>query len=68
LHTLLREKHTDAELVTTLYQLALSRRPTADELAHWQKQIVNAGVDQRTQAAEDFLWALLNSAEFCCNH
>jgi hypothetical protein len=68
LHTLLREKHADAEIVTTLYLLALSRPPTADELAHWQKQIVNAGANQRIQAMEDFFWALLNSAEFCCNH
>ncbi|HET6408643.1 MAG TPA: DUF1553 domain-containing protein, partial [Chthoniobacteraceae bacterium] len=55
------------EIVTDLYLLCYSRRPTAEE-----RQIATAtfsaeGATRRT-ATEDLLWALLNSAEFVFNH
>jgi hypothetical protein len=68
LHTLLREERTDATVVTALYEAALSRQPTKDEMAFWQGKLACPGAEERTEAFEDFLWALLNSAEFCCNH
>ena len=56
-----------AEIVTELYLAAYCRRPTPKELA-----TATAGFKEekarRQQAAEDVLWALLNSPEFVFNH
>jgi hypothetical protein len=68
LHALLREERTNAAIVTALYEVALGRQPTAEERAHWEAQLAAAGTGERGKALEDFLWALLNSVEFCCNH
>jgi hypothetical protein len=54
----------DEELVVELYLQSLSREPTNDELALAIKYFGDVG--KRREAAEDLLWALLNSAEF--NH
>jgi hypothetical protein len=68
LHQFLRENRTDEDIVVAFYQIALGRKPSGEELAHWQKQFGKVEAGQRTHALEDFVWALLNSAEFCCNH
>ena len=60
-------KQTPAEIAQTIYLAALSRRPTEKEgavvAAYFQKH-----KDNRRAAVEDFLWALINSAEFVLNH
>ena len=60
-------KQTPAEIAQTIYLAALSRRPTEKENAvvasYFQKH-----KDNRRAAVEDFLWALINSAEFVLNH
>jgi hypothetical protein len=53
------------ELIDELYLATLSRYPTADEQALLLPEFV--GGDRRT-AAEDTLWALLNTREFLYNH
>ncbi len=68
LHKLLQGKAADAEIVKTLYHVALSRPPTAEETAYWEKRLASIDANDRTRRFEDFLWALLNAAEFGCNH
>ena len=64
---LAESKMTAREIVTELYLSALSRYPTSEELALACEPFEASGVSRR-QAAEDVLWALLNSAEFVFNH
>lgn len=58
---------TPAEIVTELYLLALGRHPNAGELAAATAAFQAKDATRQT-AAEDVLWALLNSAEFVFNH
>jgi hypothetical protein len=61
---LLAEIDDDEQLVVELYLRTLSREPTEAELAVAQSHFTE--LSKRREAAEDLLWALLNSAEF--NH
>jgi hypothetical protein len=65
LHRLLAKKAADAEIVSLFYETALCRRPTQRELDFWTARLQG---DDRIARFEDFLWALLNSTEFGCNH
>ena len=56
-----------AEVVEELYLTALARLPTDKEKATMLKVFEEAGADRRA-AAEDVLWALLNTKEFLFNH
>ena len=60
-------KATEDEIVRDLYLSAFNRPPTAEELA-LAKRAFTAKDATRQSAAEDILWALLNSAEFVFNH
>ncbi|MHC4940025.1 MAG: DUF1553 domain-containing protein [Planctomycetota bacterium] len=53
--------------VRGIYLLILSRQPTPAELATFRIYQRTAGVSAR-QAAEDLVWALLNSKEFLYRH
>lgn len=64
--SLLHGDLTDAEIVEELYLRTLSRFPDEREQAYCVKAFASAN-DTR-QAAEDLLWALLNSREFVYNH
>jgi len=75
--SLLEAKQPDSRIVEELYLAALARFPTPEErrqsaraLAAWTKPKVwwIPSVPKRRQAAEDLLWALLNSKEFVFNH
>lgn len=59
---ILRECPNDAEAISRLYLLALSRRPTERESARCLQHI--AAATGRPEAFEDLLWALINSTEF----
>lgn len=55
-----------SEPIHSLYLRTLSRFPTQTELTHWNSVILTA--QDRTEALEDLLWALLNCREFAFNH
>jgi hypothetical protein len=66
-HKLAESKAAPPEITTELYLLALSRLPTPREL-EIAEAAFTAGTATRQTAAEDILWALLNSPEFVFNH
>ncbi|NCY03382.1 MAG: DUF1553 domain-containing protein, partial [Planctomycetia bacterium] len=53
--------------ITELYMVALSRPPTADEMADVQGYLASHAADQPA-AWEDIIWSLLNTKEFLLNH
>jgi len=56
---------TSEQLVETIYLAALCRRPSADETARTLEYFAAAG--EPKLAAEDLMWALINSPEFLFN-
>ena len=56
-----------ADIVTELYLSALSRPPRADELGKMLEAFSGNSNESRRAAAQDVLWALINSEEFLCN-
>ena len=58
---------TPEQIIEELYLGTLSRFPTARERGVMLRVFAEAGADRRA-AAEDVLWALLNSKEFVFNH
>jgi hypothetical protein len=56
------------EFIAECYWLALCRAPTPSELDHWLDPLAAGGPERRRDVGQDFLWALLNCTEFCCNH
>ena len=64
---LLREKLTDENLVIELYLWSLARHPSPRELAVGVEFVRSAGA-QKDQAAQDLMWALLNSRDFLLVH
>jgi hypothetical protein len=63
---LVKDKKPTAEIVAELYLRTVSREPTPEESRDAAALIDGAKAKQ--QAAEDLLWALLNSKEFLFNH
>lgn len=59
---------TDAACVETAFLVMLTRRPTAEELAHFTEQLREVSGEDRMQRVEDLLWSLCNSPEFSWNH
>ncbi|MCI0459269.1 MAG: DUF1549 and DUF1553 domain-containing protein [Gemmataceae bacterium] len=68
LHQLLADGKPNEEIVARLCETALGRSPSAAERAHWRQRLDGVKAAERAPALEDFLWALLNSAEFRSNH
>jgi hypothetical protein len=64
---LLRGKITDEELVKELYLWSVARNPSAKELTVGLEHIKSYG-DKRAEAAQDLMWALLNSKDFLLVH
>lgn len=56
----------DDEIIHELYLRALARPARAPEIEAWRPLLARS--DGRKEAAEDLLWALLNSREFAFNH
>lgn len=65
---LVQAGRSDLEIVSEFYLIALSRRPSKQELEFWRTQFPG-GLDpsKRQQQLEDFLWSLLSSREFTTN-
>jgi hypothetical protein len=57
----------DARAVEAAYLAVLTRRPTPEEAAHFEKLLAEPGA-KRTERLEDLYWALLNSSEFSWDH
>ena len=55
------------EIIEELYLQTLSRFPEKSERRSMLRSFADAGTDRRA-AAEDVLWALLNSKEYLFNH
>ncbi len=58
----------DESRVDVAYLVCMSRRPTAEEKAHFVSRLDGLKGDNRNDAVEDMLWALVNSTEFSWNH
>ena len=63
---LIESKRTNPQIVQELYLSTFSRFPTPSELT--QRVAALDKAKDRKQAAEDLLWALVNSKEFIFNH
>jgi hypothetical protein len=57
----------DPRAVEVAYLAVLTRRPTAEEAAHFEKALADTSL-RRPQRLEDLYWALINSTEFSWNH
>ena len=64
---LVAKKATDAQVVTDLFLWSLARPPTAKELVVGTDFFKTYG-DQKLAAAQDLMWALLNSKDFLLVH
>src|SRR5262249_34156275 len=67
----LEEKVSDDEAIRRLFQTALCRDPTADEVKNFQGMLAQAEADKQTsgrELLEDFFWAVLSGKEFLFNH
>lgn len=64
--SLIEAKLPDARVVEELYLASVSRFPTPQERRKGVQLLARA--KNRQQAAEDILWALMNSKEFVFNH
>lgn len=64
---LVKQNLGDAELVTELYLWALARHPREEEL-RVGVEFLQSYEQQRLEAAQDLMWALLNSKDFLLNH
>lgn len=64
---LVRAKPTDEQLVTDLYLWTVARTPTEKELKVGV-EFLKEGPADRTAAAQDLMWALLNSKDFLLVH
>jgi hypothetical protein len=65
---LANQKLTDEQLVTELYLWSLARNPNAKELAVGLDHFKLFGEKDRAAAAQDLMWALLNSRDFLLIH
>jgi hypothetical protein len=63
---LIKEKKPMREVIDELYLTAYSRRPIAEESRRTLAHIERA--DNKQQALEDVLWAIINTKEFMFNH
>lgn len=64
---LLNQKPTDEALIDQMYLWALVRHPTPRELEVGKAHFVAYGAD-RVSAAQDLMWAILNSRDFLLVH
>jgi hypothetical protein len=63
---LLKTNKTDDEVLDELFLACLTRLPTSDERAAFERHHLD--VKARPAAFQDTLWALINTREFILNH
>lgn len=66
LEHLLKQQKNTAEVIREFYVVALGRYPTETEKQFWHNQAKHA--DDQSTFLEDFVWGILNSADFSTNH
>jgi hypothetical protein len=64
---LINQKLPDDQLVTEIYLWSLARKPSATELAKGLEFLASY-TDKKSEAAQDLMWALLNSRDFLLVH
>ena len=65
---LLAQRLTDEQLVAEIYLWSLARNPSAKETAVGLEYLKLFGEKERAAAAQDLMWALLNSRDFLMIH
>jgi hypothetical protein len=68
LAALLKQKNTDEQLIEQIYLWSLCRRPGEKERQVASKLFQTYGAGKRAEAAQDLMWALLNSKDFLLVH
>ena len=58
----------DAKRVETAFLVTFTRRPTAEETAHFEQLLAGKEGDNRAAVIEDLFWTLFNSTEYSWNH
>jgi Protein of unknown function (DUF1549)/Protein of unknown function (DUF1553) len=58
----------DRKAIETAFLVVLTRRPTADEAAHFVQRLGQTKKDERKDRMSDLFWALINTTEFSWNH
>ncbi len=64
---LIKEEKGNVEIIETLFQRALVRKPTDGELKNLLAVVAEYG-DDRSTALQDVAWSILTSGEFTFNH
>lgn len=59
---------TDHAAVEVAYLTVLTRRPTAEESAHFEAGLSGTRGDERAERLSDLIWTLINATEFSWNH
>ena len=59
---------TDRAAVELAYAVTLTRKPTAEELAHFEPTLAGTKGDARGERMSDIFWTLVNTTEFSWNH
>ena len=50
------------------YLTVMTRRPTPEELAHFESRLAGTKDQERKDRLTDLFWTLLNTTEFSWNH
>jgi hypothetical protein len=58
----------DRAAVEVSYLTILTRRPTAEETAHFAAKLSDIRGNRRNQQITDLSWTLINATEFSWNH
>jgi hypothetical protein len=58
----------DRTAVEAAYLAVLTRRPTQEEMAHFQQRLAGTTGAERAERLEDLYWTLVNATEFSWNH
>jgi hypothetical protein len=58
----------DSRAVEAAYLAVLTRRPSAEESAHFAGRLAGTSGDERKRCLSDLYWTLVNSTEFSWNH
>ena len=65
---LLKQKLSDPQLVVEMYLWTVARRPSAAERKIGSQFLQSYGAKKRSEAAQDLMWALLNSRDYMLVH